>query len=440
MKSLSSLVRRVRRPAALGIVASMVMLAGATGLRPVDPTDAPIASALVAAGSSTELQVAGRAGVPDDATAASINFTAVDATDNGYLTAYPCNAKRPTASTLNYRPGANVGNSTIVTLDPDGKVCIYNHSATNVVADIGGYFTGRSYTGITPERIHDTRPPKPPSNPTPQPPGNPVPPGDAVFVETFDGNTGMANFDRHVYHRNLDDLGYAGYSGGSWTGDHDVSCGSPDTQRPLRLNANDSQATRIANSFYTCKDHMMTSMGDVEAYSVVAFSPKTVFDNVSGIQVDVNLTDLGTRQWLKFGVLSTSDCPSLNMRCMYSDVAASNLNTDLEGPGRLIASWNGGASAGYPGGLKIGNRGVSGQFDAGSDKATRYPVSFVDNGNGTVTFTVAGISRTTSGSFPECPCRVVFYDHNYTPDKSVEETGRLPIGHTWHWDNVIVRG
>ena len=40
-----------------------------------------------------------------------------------------------------------------------------------------------------------------------------------------------------------------------------------------------------------------------------------------------------------------------------------------------------------------------------------------DNGDGTVTFTGAGVSITEQGSFPDGPVRVVFYDHNYTPDK-----------------------
>ena len=37
------------------------------------------------------------------------------------------------------------------------------------------------------------------------------------------------------------------------------------------------------------------------------------------------------------------------------------------------------------------------------------------------------------------PVRVVLYDHNYTPDKSIQETGVPPQGHTWHWDNIVVR-
>ena len=59
--------------------------------------------------------------------------------------------------------------------------------------------------------------------------------------------------------------------------------------------------------------------------------------------------------------------------------------------------------------------------------------SITDNGNGTITVDYAGVwTETFSGSFPD-EFRVVFKDHNYTPDKD----GR-PIGHAYHWDNIIV--
>ena len=43
-------------------------------------------------------------------------------------------------------------------------------------------------------------------------------------------------------------------------------------------------------------------------------------------------------------------------------------------------------------------------------------------------------SWTLPGSFPAGNFEVIFKDHNYTPDK----TSPVPIGHTWHWDNLIV--
>lgn len=263
-------------------------------------------------------------------------------------------------------------------------------------------------------------------------------PNGVTFVETFDGNAGLDRFDSYVFHRNIDVHDFDGFSGGSWSADHDLDCGTPETQRTMTFDAPDSLATRRGNSFYTCRDHVMTSMGDVENYSIAAFSPAQVFDSVSQVAVDVNLTDLGNRQWWKIGVLSTADCPALDRRCMYSDVDAADLDTDLDTSGRLIVSWSGGLSAGYPGGMKIGD--VQGDVfvDAGADKRTRHPVSITDHGNGTVTFRVADRSVTMEGAFPACPCRVVFYDHNYTPDKNEAAPG-TQYGYTWHWDNVEIR-
>ena len=70
----------------------------------------------------------------------------------------------------------------------------------------------------------------------------------------------------------------------------------------------------------------------------------------------------------------------------------------------------------------------------GTNKTTRAAVSVIDNGDGTVTYTIDGVgSKTRAGAFPAGPSRVVFYDHNYTPDKD-----GVPVGHTWHWDRIEV--
>ncbi len=197
---------------------------------------------------------------------------------------------------------------------------------------------------------------------------------------------------------------------------------------------NDSQAQRVANSFYLCKNHMMSSMGHVDNYSVIWFSPKQVFDSANSVCFDVNLTDLGTRQWWKVGVVQSSAFNDGSF--LVSDIPSSNLPTNLASSKLIAASWSGQGSAGYPGGkMKVGNTLTSAKSNpTPGDKATRHPVCFADNENGTVTFTVAGVSATVAGSFPSGPLRVVWYDHNYTPDKD-----GTPIGHTFHWDNIVVR-
>ncbi len=109
------------------------------------------------AGRTLELQITGRAGVPNGATAASINLTAVNATNAGHLTAYDCGT-RPNASTLNYTPGTTVANSTIVPLSANGTVCIHTHATTDILADITGWYPANTdYTPRTPHRLLDTR-------------------------------------------------------------------------------------------------------------------------------------------------------------------------------------------------------------------------------------------------------------------------------------------
>ncbi len=282
---------------------------------------------------------------------------------------------------------------------------------------------------------------------------------DTLFFEDFTGNKGQERFTWGVYHRNagwqiagreLNSFGWGNaFHGGSWSADHDLDGGPPSTQRQLSSQklAGANFDFHVDELVYTARDHLMTSMGDVDAYSVVWFSPDQTFDGVGKISVDVNLTNLGTRQWLKFGVVSEDVYRSTAKAGIYptntvpaflrSDVAASNLDGCLQCDGVLIASWSGGASAGFPGGLKIGNtlNGKAFSNPTPNNKMRRHKVALEDNGNGTVTFTVAGVSLTQPGAFPGGLVRVVFYDHSYTPSKA--ENGP-PIGFTWHWDNVRV--
>ena len=371
----------------------------------------------------TELQITGRAGVPNNASAVVLNLTALDAATAGYVTAYPCGSAIPNVSNLNYTPGTAIANAATIPIGTGGKVCLYTDSPINLIADINGWYPANSdFTPTTPTRLLDTR--------TPAAPAAPAVPTNSQFVETFDGNVGLDRFNYGVWHRD-DNL----VNTTQWTGDHDLSCGTPATQRTIHRD-------NPSESFYVCRDHVMTSVGDTSGYSIAWFSPKQTFGTVSSVSVDVNLTDLGPRQWIKVGVVSEARYNSTVSSCcgrapgfLASDVGAADLPTDLATSDLLVATWSGGASAGYPGGMKIGDTETSGQANpTPNDKATRHQVSLVDNLNGTVTFTVAGVSRTVSGSFPDGPVRVVFYDHNYTPDKD-----NNPIGHTWHWDNVIVQ-
>ncbi len=106
-----------------------------------------------------QLRVTGRAGIPGDAIAVSLNVTATGASANGFLRVYPCGQAQPTASTLNYAAGSTVANGVVAGVGVDGKVCISTKSATNVVVDVNGYMPAASkYLTLSPFRMMETRP------------------------------------------------------------------------------------------------------------------------------------------------------------------------------------------------------------------------------------------------------------------------------------------
>jgi hypothetical protein len=102
-------------------------------------------SGAVAADAVKTLTMTGAAGVP--ATGVSgvvLNVTAV-ASAPGFLTVYPTDAaSAPNASNVNFTAGQVVPNLVAVKTSASGQVSIRNSSpgATNVIADVAGYFTG----------------------------------------------------------------------------------------------------------------------------------------------------------------------------------------------------------------------------------------------------------------------------------------------------------
>jgi hypothetical protein len=112
------------------------------------------------AGTVYELQVAGRGGVPADASAAVLNVTANDAASAGFATVWPCGSGRPNASSLNFAEGATIPNAVITKLGAGGKVCFFTSATTHLIVDVNGFFpAGSSYAPLNPERLHDSRQP-----------------------------------------------------------------------------------------------------------------------------------------------------------------------------------------------------------------------------------------------------------------------------------------
>jgi hypothetical protein len=112
------------------------------------------------------VQVAGRGGVPTEATAAALTITVAEArTDGGYVTVWPSGTPRSETSVLNFMAGQTRANSAIVRLGDAGAVDLYVFGDAELIVDVSGGFVpaaaasaGRLVT-LDAVRVLDTRQP-----------------------------------------------------------------------------------------------------------------------------------------------------------------------------------------------------------------------------------------------------------------------------------------
>ncbi|NNE11953.1 MAG: tandem-95 repeat protein [Ilumatobacter sp.] len=91
------------------------------------------------AGSTTSIPVAGRGDVPVDAVAVVANIAAVDPSDPGYFTFFPCDQDRPLASSINYVRGITGANEIVAPLDGAGRLCLFASAESHAIVDVVGY-------------------------------------------------------------------------------------------------------------------------------------------------------------------------------------------------------------------------------------------------------------------------------------------------------------
>jgi hypothetical protein len=95
----------------------------------------------IGAGGVVRLRVNGAPGVAN-ASSVLLNLTITDTTGNGFVTAYPDGGTRPTAASLNYRPGQTVANLVDVPVGANGIVDLYSSAGPlDMIADLEGYNT-----------------------------------------------------------------------------------------------------------------------------------------------------------------------------------------------------------------------------------------------------------------------------------------------------------
>ncbi|MEO5841465.1 MAG: hypothetical protein ABIQ73_16385 [Acidimicrobiales bacterium] len=107
----------------------------------------------------TQLSVAGRAGVPANATAIALNVTVNQAQAPGYITAFPCGSPQPNASNVNFEAGSTIPNAVVVKIGVAGNVCFFASAATQLIVDVNAYFRDSSSSAsLVPARLLDSRP------------------------------------------------------------------------------------------------------------------------------------------------------------------------------------------------------------------------------------------------------------------------------------------
>ncbi|HVS05255.1 MAG TPA: CAP domain-containing protein [Candidatus Dormibacteraeota bacterium] len=117
--------------------------------------------------STLTVTVVGQGGVPATGVGAVVmNVTVTNTSSPGYLTVFPAEDPRPTASNLNWIAGQTVPNLVQVAVRESGQLTIYNAAGwTNVIFDVAGYvplITGTPgpdgfYNPLVSARLLDTR-------------------------------------------------------------------------------------------------------------------------------------------------------------------------------------------------------------------------------------------------------------------------------------------
>lgn len=130
-----------------------------------------------------------------------------------------------------------------------------------------------------------------------------------AFEETFDGDPSAPSqdllpqtFDYVVTHRTHPTEHFQEFE--SYPADHGMDCAGPDPSiSPLPqhsvVSSHYSTGTNPDASFFICKNHLMSSMGEISGYSVTTFWPKQEFDFSAGgvLEFEVNINDAHPRTW-----------------------------------------------------------------------------------------------------------------------------------------------
>lgn len=87
------------------------------------------------------VQITGREGIPDDATAVVLTLTGVNRAEGNFVSVYPTGGARPEVSNLNLSfPLEAAANLTTVRLGDGGAVDVYAFAPCDLIVDVAGYY------------------------------------------------------------------------------------------------------------------------------------------------------------------------------------------------------------------------------------------------------------------------------------------------------------
>lgn len=237
--------------------------------------------------------------------------------------------------------------------------------------------------------------------------------------------------------------------------DHSSSCAGPDPNvSPLPQHyvqtSHTSNGINPDTSFFVCKDHMMSSMGDVEGYSVTAFWPKQEFNFASGtgvLEFDVNLNLGHPRSWWEVLLMPRSELkvgaakPWLPISETYpkdhilldfdNNKRSIKVGTGLLPPEGWYAEeslwWN--WQDMFPNDPALTDRRIRRKFRVEIAK------NGITWGIETQDGTLDNWTVTIPAGLPFSQALVVFKTHAYTPNKDGNFNN-----FTFHWDNIRFNG
>ncbi|MEM9132715.1 MAG: hypothetical protein AAF962_10505 [Actinomycetota bacterium] len=296
-----------------------------------------------------------------------------------------------------------------------------------------------------------TTAPTTPPTPTTEPPGTtPVDDDGVAFFEDFAGADSFERFDVGIFHR--DD--FVNADNVTWPGDHAVTgpgdlCGPPEDKRTIDRGErgdgfNTEWVYRCVPGGDVAKAHLMTSIGDTSGYSIGAFTPTQTFTGVREVRWDVNITELGNRQFPEIKVIPADRFDFQDLPCSIEWFPCeTSTHAQLGSVGVSFQNHELSINNGVDNEIlsdQWGGPWLNPDDPAVDSIRMRRTHVFRDNGDGTLSFSIEQadgtfLTVTREGGFPTGPVRVVFADHNYTPLKAENGT---PETFTWHWDDITV--